>query len=92
MVPILNIPRAEFPLRTDSTFLLKETGLAQDLLVFRDEIDLQALHQAKQLTLTLVDHNVLPRSVAKVALCTVDEFAHTGWLSLLMNLSTLSVC
>lgn len=62
-MPVLNIPRAEFPLRSDSIFLLRETGLSQDYLLFRDEVDLHGLHKNKQLTLTLVDHNVLPRSV-----------------------------
>lgn len=62
-MPVLNIPRAEFPLRSDSIFLLRESGLSQDYLLFRDEVDLHGLHKNKQLTLTLVDHNVLPRSV-----------------------------
>jgi len=62
-VPVLNIPRAEFPLRSDSVFLLRETGLSPDYLLFRDEVDLHGLHKNKQLTLTLVDHNVLSRSV-----------------------------
>ncbi|KAJ8383388.1 hypothetical protein AAFF_G00220880 [Aldrovandia affinis] len=61
-VPVLNIPRAEFPLRSDSAFLLRESGLAAADLLFRDELDLQALHRAGLLALTLVDHNVLPRS------------------------------
>ncbi|XP_030640055.1 exopolyphosphatase PRUNE1 [Chanos chanos] len=60
VVPVLNIPRAEFPLRTDNAFLLSESGLSQDLLIFRDEIDLHDLHRSKRLSLTLVDHNVLP--------------------------------
>ena len=59
---VLNIPRAEFPLRTDNVFLLRESGLSQDYLVFRNELDLAALHRAGRLDLTLVDHNVLPRS------------------------------
>lgn len=61
-LPVLNIPRQEFPLRTDNTFLLRESGLSQDDLVFRDEVDLWSLHRAGRLDLTLVDHNVLPRS------------------------------
>ncbi|KAF7708860.1 exopolyphosphatase PRUNE1 isoform X1 [Silurus meridionalis] len=57
VVPMLNIPRAELPLRSDNTFLLRESGLSQDYLLFRDEVD---LHSLKNLTITLVDHNVLP--------------------------------
>ncbi|XP_066577501.1 exopolyphosphatase PRUNE1 isoform X2 [Amia ocellicauda] len=59
VVPVLNIPRAEFPLRSDSAYLLRESGLAQDSLLFRDEVDLRELHRAGRLALTLVDHNVL---------------------------------
>ncbi|KAI1886017.1 hypothetical protein AGOR_G00209710 [Albula goreensis] len=58
-VPVLNIPRAEFPLHTDNGFLLRESGLTQDALVFRDEVDLPGLHREGKLALTLVDHNVL---------------------------------
>nr|XP_020653778.1 protein prune homolog isoform X4 [Pogona vitticeps] len=59
-IPVLNIPRLDFPLRTESTFLLKEQQIPESSLVFRDEIDLHALHQAGLLSLTLVDHHVLP--------------------------------
>ncbi|XP_020372753.1 exopolyphosphatase PRUNE1 [Rhincodon typus] len=60
-VPVLNIPRSEFPLRGECMFLLRENCLSEDLLVFRDEIDLHGLHRDGRLVLTLVDHNVLPR-------------------------------
>ncbi|XP_051901713.1 exopolyphosphatase PRUNE1 isoform X2 [Pristis pectinata] len=63
-VPILNIPRSEFPLRGECTFLLRENQFSEDLLTFRDEIDLHSLHREGRLTLTLVDHNVLPRGDA----------------------------
>ncbi|KAJ8290091.1 hypothetical protein GJAV_G00008610 [Gymnothorax javanicus] len=59
-VPVLNIPRAAFPLRTDNCLLLRECGLTQDALVFRDEVDLLGLHRVGKLALTLVDHNKLP--------------------------------
>ncbi|XP_069584864.1 exopolyphosphatase PRUNE1 [Ranitomeya imitator] len=61
-VPVLNIPRQDFPLRTESTFFLKENCLPEALLIFRDEIDLGGLYEAGQLVLSLVDHNVLPRA------------------------------
>ncbi|XP_065154576.1 exopolyphosphatase PRUNE1 isoform X1 [Paramisgurnus dabryanus] len=75
-VPILNIPRREFPLRSDSIFLLRETGLSQDDLLFRDEVDLHSLHKAKQLTLTLVDHNVLPSSDSELEEAVVEVIDH----------------
>ncbi|KAM6434492.1 exopolyphosphatase PRUNE1 isoform 2-T2 [Liasis olivaceus] len=63
-VPVLNIPRVDFPLRTESTFLLQQQRIPENLLIFRDEIDLAALHRAGLLSLTLVDHHVLPRDAA----------------------------
>ncbi|XP_068107826.1 exopolyphosphatase PRUNE1 [Hyperolius riggenbachi] len=60
-VPVLNIPQEDFPLRTECSFFLLENGIAEDHLTFRDQIDLADLYKAGQLSLTLVDHNVLPR-------------------------------
>lgn len=61
VVPLLNIRQADLVLRSDNLFLLRQTGFSPDLLLFRDQLDLQALHRAGRLRLTLVDHNVLPR-------------------------------
>ncbi|CAN9514416.1 unnamed protein product [Ophioblennius macclurei] len=61
-VPLLNIQQSELLLRSDNLFLLRQTGLSPDLLIFRDQLDLRALHRAGRLRLTLVDHNVLPSS------------------------------
>ncbi|XP_075048366.1 exopolyphosphatase PRUNE1 isoform X2 [Mixophyes fleayi] len=61
-VPVLNIPREDFPLRTESTFFLKEIGISKEHLTFRDEIDLGDLYESGRLVLSLVDHSVLPRA------------------------------
>ncbi|OCT66571.1 hypothetical protein XELAEV_18042823mg [Xenopus laevis] len=60
-IPVLNIQREDFPLRTESTYFLKQNGIPEEQLTFRDEIDLQTLYESGHLLLTLVDHNVLPR-------------------------------
>ncbi|OCT69352.1 hypothetical protein XELAEV_18040667mg [Xenopus laevis] len=60
-IPVLNIQREDFPLRTESTYFLKQNGIPKEHLTFRDEIDLQTLYESGHLVLTLVDHNVLPR-------------------------------
>ncbi|KAJ8398451.1 hypothetical protein AAFF_G00427060 [Aldrovandia affinis] len=75
-VPVLNIPRAEFPLHTDNGFLLRESGLTQDALVFRDEVDLLGLHRAGKLALTLVDHNVLPSADSDLEGAVVEVIDH----------------
>uniref|UniRef100_A0A8C0WKL0 Exopolyphosphatase PRUNE1 n=1 Tax=Castor canadensis TaxID=51338 RepID=A0A8C0WKL0_CASCN len=63
-IPVLNIKRSELPLRGDNIFFLQKVHIPETVLIFRDEIDLHALHQAGQLTLILVDHHVLPKSDA----------------------------
>ncbi|XP_024107511.2 exopolyphosphatase PRUNE1 isoform X4 [Pongo abelii] len=61
-VPVLNIKRSELPLRGDIVFFLQKVHIPESILIFRDEIDLHALHQAGQLTLILVDHHILSKS------------------------------
>lgn len=62
VLPVLNVPRSQFHLRADILLLLREADIATEILVFRDEVDLARLHGDRRLALTLVDHNVLPRS------------------------------
>ncbi|XP_060725744.1 exopolyphosphatase PRUNE1 [Tachysurus vachellii] len=72
-VPVLNIPRAEFPLRSDCAFLLRESGLSQDYLLFRDELD---LHSLQNLAITLVDHNILPEADRTLEDAVVEVIDH----------------
>ncbi|XP_060112394.1 exopolyphosphatase PRUNE1 [Heteronotia binoei] len=75
-IPVLNIPRSDFPLRTESTFLLKEQRIPESSIIFRDEIDLLALHQARLLSLTLVDHHVLPSQDVALEEAVVEVIDH----------------
>ncbi|XP_051497031.1 exopolyphosphatase PRUNE1 isoform X2 [Apus apus] len=75
-IPVLNIPRADFALRTETTFLLREQGIPATSLIFRDEIDLGGLHRAGLLSLTLVDHHVLPGADAALEEAVVEVLDH----------------
>ncbi|NXA25940.1 PRUN1 Exopolyphosphatase, partial [Ibidorhyncha struthersii] len=75
-IPVLNIPRADFALRTETTFLLREQGIPAASLIFRDEIDLGGLHRAGLLSLTLVDHHVLPGADAALEEAVVEVLDH----------------
>ncbi len=66
-VPVINCPRGDFPLRTEAVYLFATLGIDVDALVFIDEIDLEALHRAGRLRLTLVDHNILSAGQEKYA-------------------------
>uniref|UniRef100_A0A8C9G420 Prune exopolyphosphatase 1 n=1 Tax=Pavo cristatus TaxID=9049 RepID=A0A8C9G420_PAVCR len=75
-IPVLNIPRADFALRTETTFLLRELSIPDSSLIFRDEIDLAGLHRAGLLSLTLVDHHILPSADAALEDAVVDVLDH----------------
>ncbi|XP_012585665.1 PREDICTED: protein prune homolog [Condylura cristata] len=75
-VPVLNIERRELPLRGDSVFFLRKMHIPESLLIFRDEIDLHALHRAGRLSLVLVDHHVLPRHDAALEDAVVEVLDH----------------
>ncbi|KAM6039552.1 exopolyphosphatase PRUNE1 isoform 2-T2 [Chlamydotis macqueenii] len=75
-IPVLNIPRADFALRTETTFLLRKQGIPTASLIFRDEIDLGGLHRAGLLSLTLVDHHVLPGADAALEEAVVEVLDH----------------
>ncbi|XP_022075977.1 exopolyphosphatase PRUNE1 [Acanthochromis polyacanthus] len=76
VLPLLNIRQSELLLRSDNVFLLRQTGLSPDLLLFRDQLDLQALQRDRRLRLTLVDHNVLPSSDSDLEVAVVEVIDH----------------
>lgn len=76
VLPLLNIRQSDLVLRSDNVFLLRQVGLSPDLLLFRDQLDLKALHRAGRLRLTLVDHNVLPSSDSDLEGAVVEVIDH----------------
>ncbi|XP_076439054.1 uncharacterized protein LOC143277957 isoform X2 [Babylonia areolata] len=65
-LPLLNIPRGDFPLRTEIVHLLGKYGIGAGDLIFRDDLDLlQVKGSATDLKLTLVDHHVLGEGEAE---------------------------
>jgi len=58
-VPLVNIPRDDFKLRTEAVFLFKEAGIDVDAMNFAGDVDLTALAADGRLGLVLIDHNKL---------------------------------
>ena len=56
VLPMLNISKKDFPLKTELVAVLAEENIHAEHLVFRDTLDLASI---KNLQLVLVDHNVL---------------------------------
>ncbi|XP_076309342.1 uncharacterized protein LOC143224857 isoform X2 [Tachypleus tridentatus] len=59
VLPVINVSRKELRLRKEVTFLLEETDIPVNLLICKDEIDLEKLRNEGKLFLTLVDHNII---------------------------------
>ncbi|HAK46023.1 MAG TPA: hypothetical protein DCO79_08920 [Spirochaeta sp.] len=58
-VPLINIPRADFKLRTEAVFLFNEAKVDIDSLIFTDDLDLEQIQTEGRLNLILIDHNKL---------------------------------
>lgn len=76
IVPVLNIPRSDFHLKTEAIHILKPHGITAELLTFRDDLDLLELRNLKKLKLTLVDQNVLPNKDLPLEDCVVRVIDH----------------
>ena len=77
VIPVLNIPRAEYSLRTDIRHVLGRCGFVDDcLLTFRDDINLELLNASGRLKLTLVDFHVLSSKDASLDGAVVEVIDH----------------
>ncbi|XP_074469842.1 exopolyphosphatase PRUNE1-like isoform X1 [Sebastes fasciatus] len=95
VLPVLNVPRSQLHLRADVLLLLRESGVATETLVFRDEVDLARLHGDRRLALTLVDQDVLPStdSVLQGAVVEViDHHQRTASFSCPVAVETVGCC
>ncbi len=75
-VPLINVPRADYKLRTEAVFLFSSVGIGPELLTFIDEVDLDALHAGDGLELILVDHNVLSAAQSALADAVIGVVDH----------------
>lgn len=59
VIPVFNVPREDFCLRTEAAFLFRRFHLDSSYFTFVEEVDLQNLLETNRLQLVLVDHNIL---------------------------------
>ncbi|XP_022656702.1 exopolyphosphatase PRUNE1-like isoform X1 [Varroa destructor] len=79
VVPMLNIPRSDYPLKTEVQFVFNRLNITEDLLNFFDDLCLTDLHKAKKLEVTLVDHNVVPKCLETINDAVVRVIDHHKW-------------
>lgn len=75
-IPLINIPREDFKLRTEAVYLFSEAGIDPSLLLFSEDVDLDSLKAKGSLKLTLIDHNKLASFQEKYADCVVEIIDH----------------
>ncbi|RHY03962.1 hypothetical protein DYB28_001749 [Aphanomyces astaci] len=76
VLPVMSVDRDQFRLRCETKALFDAAHIDVDALVFQNEIDLPAIHAARQLTLTLTDHNKLKRGYASLSSAVTDIIDH----------------
>ncbi len=79
VLPVMNIPRADFFLRSEVVFVFHEAGINQDDIVFSDEVDFDKL--LVHADLALVDHNQLRTDFQKYShkvVCILDHHKDEG--------------
>jgi len=72
VIPVLNIPREEYRLRTEITYTMEKYFIPADDLIFIDEIDLKVMKDHGNLKVTLVDHNIISADQTYLTDCLVE--------------------
>ena len=73
---LIDIPRADYKLRTEAVYLFAAAGIDPQLLLFADDLDLCALHKAGKLKLTLIDHNKPAAAREQFSDCVTEIIDH----------------
>ncbi|CAH1642812.1 unnamed protein product [Spodoptera littoralis] len=84
-LPVINVDRNDFPLKTEVAFLFREKGINASDLVFRDDYDLPELLKSTKSKVVLVDHHVLANRDKFLAEYVTEIIDHrpidkTGWV------------
>ncbi|XP_063836276.1 exopolyphosphatase PRUNE1 [Ostrinia nubilalis] len=75
-VPILNVDRDDFGLKTEVVYFFNEHGITAEKLVFRNDLDLQQLVTTKKAKVVLVDHHTLSNSDKFLAPFVIEIIDH----------------
>jgi len=79
VIPVFNIPREDFCLRTEAVFLFKRFHLESSYFTFVEDVDLQNLLETKRLQLVLVDHNILAQRQKHMYVAVTEVLGRCEW-------------
>ncbi|XP_011299276.1 protein prune homolog isoform X2 [Fopius arisanus] len=98
VIPVLNIPKREFKIKTEVVFYLQHHGIHLEDLTYRDEIKLNNVSNEKKLKLCLVDHHTLNEQDTSLADSVVQVIDHRPqdpnwlWTGRDINLEKVGSC
>lgn len=76
VVPVQNVSKENFLIRSDNCHIYQEIGISLDLLIYKDQIDIEHLVFSKDVTTTLVDHHMLSEDLKILESTVVNIFDH----------------
>ncbi|XP_057652241.1 exopolyphosphatase PRUNE1-like [Diorhabda carinulata] len=76
VVPIQNVSKENFLIRSDNCNIYQEIGIPLGLLIYKDQIDIEDLVLSKDVTTTLVDHHMLSKDLEILESTVVNIFDH----------------
>jgi len=79
VIPVFNIPREDFCLRTEAVYLFKRFHLDSSYFTFVEDVDLQNLLETKRLQLVLVDHNILAQRQKHMDVAVTEVLGRCTW-------------
>ncbi|XP_025074962.1 exopolyphosphatase PRUNE1 [Pogonomyrmex barbatus] len=100
VIPVMNIPKKEFRIKTEVVYSLRSHDIPLDLLTFRDQIDLQNIQNDanKKLELILVDHHTLMSEDIALKPSVITIIDHRpldpawSWPNVQLNIETVGSC
>ncbi|EFN75302.1 Protein prune-like protein [Harpegnathos saltator] len=100
VIPVLNIPEKDYRIKTEVVYWLRFHDIPQNLLTFRDQINLQNLQSNtdKKLELILVDHHTLSNEDIALKPLVIKIIDHRplnpdwSWPDTLLNIKLAGSC
>ena len=75
-LPLINIPKKDFKLRTEAVYLFSEAGIDSENLIFNDEINIDEIAKSGKLSLILVDHNRISAGLSSYSDKVIEVIDH----------------
>ena len=75
-LPLINIPKEDFKLRTEAVYLFTEADIDTANLIFSDEINIEEISKSCKLNFILVDHNRLTGKFSSYADKVIEVIDH----------------